>query len=367
MRRILRFIRAEKALLAVLAMLALYTGLASDPAINPSGGALALPMFAALLIVMIWGASGVQKHADGVAELIGEPLGTLVLTLSVVGIEVGLISSVMLSGESNPTLARDTMFAVLMIVLNGLVGLSLLLGAARHVEQQYNFQGARAFLSVILPLAVFALILPAHTVSTDAPTFSTFQAVFFSAVTLVLYVIFLVIQTTRHRSYFVEPDEPAPQGPHHARYSALTHAILLLATLLPIILLSKGLAKYVDYGISGFGLPVALGGVLIAAIVLAPEGMSAVKAARANLLQRAVNLCLGAALSTIGMTVPAVLAIGLILNKDIVLGLGPVNQILLALTLLCTTWTFGSARTNVLQGAVHLVLFFAYLALIFSP
>lgn len=333
----------------------------------PAAGIAGLAMFLWLLGVMIWGAAAVLHHAEAVAERLGEPVGTLVLTLAVVGIEVALIASVMLSGEGNETLARDTMFAVVMIVLNFLTGLSLLLGALRFGEQNYNLAGARAFLSVLMPLAVFSLMLPAYTTSSFTPTFTDFQALFFSIITIALYGVFLLMQTVRHRGFFTEPEEPKVPELGHAMYATWTHAALMIATLVPIVLLSKTLAKYVDTGLDSLGLPIALGGVLIAMIVLVPEGMSAVKAARRNRLQRAINLCLGAALSTIGLTVPVALAIGAWLGQDVVLGLTPVNQIILALSLMTAILTFGAGRTNFLHGCVHIVMFLAYLALIFAP
>ena len=354
----------ERSLIAVLVALLLERSPLG--AMMPGGAGMVLS-FIILFGAMIWGAAGVVRHAEAVAERLGEPFGTLILTLAVVSIEVALIASVMLSGEGSPTLARDTMFAVLMIVLNGLVGLSLLLGALRFGEQNYNFAGAGSFLIVIVPFAVLSLVLPAYTTSTFAPSFSEFQSLFFLIVTLALYGVFLSIQTVRHRGFFVEPEEPDIGDERHAEYPTLVHVALLLATLIPIVLLSKPLAKLVDHGIGAVGLPSALGGVVIATIVLAAEGLSAVRAALRNRLQRAVNLLLGAALSTIGMTVPAVLAIGVFTGQAVVLGLPPAQQVVLALSLLAAIQTFGARRTNVLHGAVHLVIFAAYIALIFAP
>lgn len=367
MKRIFDNLLRERAILAVLVTLAIFS-VAPTGLLSPSGGAGALIAFLWLFGVMIWGASAVVRHAEALAEKLGEPYGTLILTLSVVMIEVALIASVMLGGNGGPTLARDTMFAVLIIVLNGLVGLSLLLGALRFGEQNYNFAGASAFLTVLVPLSIFALVLPDYTVSSDTPTFTTSQAMFFSVVSLALYGVFLSIQTVRHRGYFTEPEEPpVNKAEPHTTYAGWAHFVLLLATLLPIVLLSKKMADFVDHGISALHLPAALGGVIIAIIVLASEGMSAVKAAQRNRLQRAVNLCLGAALSTIGLTVPAALIIGTATGQTVVLGLDPQMQVMLALTLIVSVQTFGTRRTNVLHGVVHLVVFLAYLALIFAP
>jgi Ca2+:H+ antiporter len=330
-------------------------------------------LFLWLLAIIAWCAFGVVERAEHLAELLGEPLGTLILTLSVITIEVALISAVMLTADAAPTLGRDTMFALLMIILNGVVGLALLLGGLKHHEQDYNLQGAAAYLALIVPLSVIALVLPDFTRSTPDPTLSKVQAFFFALFTVLLYGVFLAVQTVRHRSFFIEPAAAVdaskgtiePKAPSFAQVARDT--LFLILTLLPIVLLAKELAKLIDHGIAVLGAPVALGGVLIALIVFTPEGMSALRAALDNQLQRAVNLCLGAALSTIGLTVPAVLGIGLITEQPVILGLDFADVTLLALTLVLSTITFSGARTTVLEGAVHLVLFFVYLVLIFSP
>ena len=337
----------------------------------------ALALFAWLLVAIFWCAFGVVHEAEELAEILGEPLGTLVLTLSIVVIEVALVSAVMLGAKDAPTLGRDTMFAVLMIVLNGVVGLGLLVGGLRHHQQSYNLQGASAFLSVIIPLSTLALIIPNFTTSTRDGTLTTLQAVTFSGFTLALYAVFLLIQTGRHSDFFQDAAggagsqeaagaAPAPPGKAPAG-SIVRHTILLIANILPIVLLSKSLATILDHGIAALGAPSALSGVLIAAIVFTPEAISALKAVARNELQRAINLCLGAATSTIGLTVPAVLAVGLITGQTVVLGLKPTEMTLLAVTLILSTLTFSGLRTTVLEGAVHLIVFFVYLVLIFSP
>lgn len=329
-------------------------------------------LFAWLFAAMLWGAFGVVRHADALAELLGEPYGTLILTLSVTGIEVALISAVMLSGEASPTLARDTMHAVLMITLGGLAGGALLLGGLVHREQDYNLQGARSFIAVLLPLAVISLILPKFTVSTDTPTFSPLQEFFFAVMAILLYAIFLGVQTIRHSGYFqnlqsIPSETRVGIQDHRSQRSRIYHASILLATLLPVVLLSKRMATLVDFGIVEARAPVALGGVIIALMVLTPEGIAALKAARDNHLQRSVNLLLGSALATIGLTVPAVLVISLLIGSPVTLGLDDASAVLLMLTLLMSAITFGGVRTGVLQGAVHLVLFLAYVMLIFNP
>lgn len=340
-------------------------------------GALTSPLWASLLfgvlfVVILWAAFGVVHEAEKLAHLLGEPYGTLVLTLSIVVIEVVLVSAVMLSAKAAPTLGRDTMFAVLMIVLNGIVGLGLLIGGLRHHQQSYNLQGASAFLSVIIPLTTIALIIPNFTTSTSGGTLSPLQAVSFSVFTVALYGVFLLIQTGRHSSFFVHDAPVAREAqaavPNPRPAGAVgRHTMLLVANILPIVLLSKSLAAILDHGIAALGAPSALGGVLIAGIVFTPEGISALKAVARNELQRAINLCLGAATSTVGLTVPAVLVVGLLSGQEVVLGLAPTEMALLVVTLILSTLTFSGIRTTVLEGAVHLVVFFVYLVLIFSP
>lgn len=334
-----------------------------------------LALFAWILGVILWCAFGVIAQADALAELLGEPLGTLVLTFSIVVIEVMLISAVMLSGDANPTVGRDTMFAVMMIVLNGVVGLGLLIGGLRHGEQSYSLPGAAAYLAVIVPLSTIALVLPDATARADG-TLTTFQAVAFSLFTIGLYGLFLTIQTGRHRGFFVGAEGQATGSAGSAapttaaapdRRAVVRHTLLLVVTALPIVLLSRPLARVVDHGIAALDAPLALSGVLIALIVFLPEAVTALRAAAANELQRTVNLCLGAFVSTVGLTVPAVLTIGLVTGKTVVLGVDPSGIVLIALTLVMSMLTFSGPRTTVLEGGVHLLLFLVYLTLVFSP
>ncbi|MBY8825235.1 calcium:proton antiporter [Sphingomonas colocasiae] len=345
------------------------------PAIVPAALSpiLAGLLFMWLLGIIFWSAFGVVHEAEELAEILGEPFGTLVLTLSIVIIEVALISAVMLSPNAVPTLGRDTMFAVLMIVLNGVVGLGLLVGGLRHHQQSFNLQGASAYLAVTIPLAVIALVLPNFTTSSAGGTLSPLQSGLFSLLTIALYGIFLWLQTGRHRGFF----QPEGGGEEWQDASALPHVehsgspgrhvLLLIANILPIVILSKGLAKLLDAGIEALAAPTALGGIIIAMIVFTPEGISALRAIAANQLTRAINLCLGAATSTLGLTVPAVLLIGLLSGQPVILGLSAANMVLLAMTLVLNGVTFSGARTSMLEGAVHLSLFATFLILVFSP
>ena len=369
----LGFLKSEIALMIGVAAAIVFGVFGSTWLGNATGfllGGLTLVLFAVILAA----AFGVVRHADALAVLLGEPYGTLILTLSVISIEVMMISAVMLTGNENPTLARETMYAVVMIGLNGMVGTTLILGGLRHHEQEYNLQGANAFIALILPLAVLALVLPNFTRSTEGPTLSLPQEIFLFLICVGLYAVFLAVQTVRHRSYFLAPqaaaDPDAPdlddEHPGLVLRGPWVHAVLLVAYLVPIVYLAKMLAIPIDVGINRFGAPAALGGFIVAVLVLSPEVMSAIRAALANRLQRSVNIFLGSVAATIALTVPAVIVISIATGKRITLGLPPVDSLLLLLTLAVSIVTFSSGRTNVLQGAIHLVLFFAYLVLIFD-
>jgi Ca2+:H+ antiporter len=256
-----------------------------------------------------------------------------------------------------------------MIFLNGMVGLSLLLGAWRHREQQYNLQGANTYLGLIIPLAVLSLILPDFTRAAPGPKISTGQSIFLILATFGLYLAFLVIQTSRHRGYFVlEEEQPthADEASDPSRISLVRHGLLLGLYMLPVLFLVEQLARPIDYLIDTAHAPRALGGLVIAVIVATPEAIGAVRAALADRLQRAMNIFLGSVLSTIGLTVPAMLLISLTTRQSISLGLENTDIVMLPLTLGVSAVTFASGRTNVLQGAVHLLLFAAYLLLIFE-
>lgn len=351
-------------------------------ALAAPGPAAELVLFIVLFAIILWGAFTVVRHAEEIAHRLGEPYGTLVLTMSVTVIEVSFIVVVMLDGPADATLARDTVFAVLMITLNGVAGLCILLGGLRHSQQTYNLEGARAFLAVIMPVSVFALVLPNFTTSTPGPTLSFLQAGVLAVLVLLLYAVFLGIQTIRHAGFFRDPAvaEPGNAGdqvdePEFADHetgeaegrSTGYHTLLLLLAILPVIVLTEQLAHIVHDGIEAAGAPLALGGVVVAILVLSPESMGALKAAVANKLQRSVNIALGSALATIGLTVPAVLAVGVWFGTYVTLGLPAEEMLLLVLTLVTCMLTFGGVRTNVLQGAVHLVLFAVYVLLLFDP
>lgn len=333
---------------------------------------LADPLWLAFVFIWLFGvvmgsALNVVRHADHVSQVVGEPYGTLVLTLSVTAIEVLSISAVMLHGENNPTLVRDTLFAIIMIILGGMVGVSLLAGGFRHREQHYNLQGANAYLSVIIPLALLTLSLPNFTVTTPGPTLSIAQQSFLVVMSLGLYAAFLAIQTGRHRGYFIlDEDEQEAAGPVKAKGPLVKHAVLLVVYILPVVFLAEQLAHPIDYLIETLKVPEPLGGVIIAMLVATPEAIGATRAALVNSVQRSINIFLGSVLSTIGLTVPIMLVISYWTAHEVYLGLVSANNLLLAVTLVVSVVTFASGRTNILQGAVHVMLFAAFIMLIFQ-
>jgi Ca2+:H+ antiporter len=365
------FIRSEFVLIISLGSIAIFFGTDSrlvEIIRHPVG---LVVIFLWLFVVVLWSAMSVVRHAESLAIKCGEPYGTLILTLAAISIEVMMISTAMLHGANNPTLARDAMFAVIMIALNGLVGLSLLLGGLRHREQRYNLQGVNSYLNVIMTLAVLGLVLPNFTTSTSGPTLSAAQQVFLAVMSVSLYAIFLLIQTMRHTRYFIESGvvvvtESSDQHQLQTRSTAY-HAVMLFVYLIAVVLLAEKFAIPLDNSIERFGMPQAFGGAIIAALVLAPEGLGALRATLNNHLQRSVNILLGSVLATIGLTIPAVLTIGLITKRPVTLGVQGGNLPLLLLTLAVSVVTFTSGKTNVLQGCIHLLLFAVFLLLIFSP
>lgn len=323
-----------------------------------------LGAFAWLFAMALTSCLRVVRHADCVAEVTGQPYGTLILTLSITTVEVVSISAIMLHGQNNPTLVRDTLFSVVMIFLGGMAGLSLLLGGWRYKEQVYNLYGANAYLGVLIPLSVLTLTLPNFTHTTTGPTLSSGQQIFLTLVSVGLYCAFLAIQTGRHRGYFAAADHP--ETGHATKPPVIRHGVLLIAYVVGVVLLAEELAHPIDYLIETLHMPDELGGVIIAAIVATPEAISAIRSTLANQVQTAVNAFLGSALSSIGLTVPAMLVLSALTGRTIILGLSAANDVLLLLTLLVSVVTFSSGRTNVLQGAVHVVLFGAFLLLIFE-
>ena len=328
-------------------------------------GSLLVPISGAVLVATVFAA---VYHADVVAHRVGEPFGTLVLALAVTVIEVALIVSVMLAGgPEGETLARDTVFATVMLICNGLAGLCLLVGGIRHHEQGFQVQGAAAGMAVFAALIVLSLVLPNYTTSAAGPYFSDSQLLFAGTASLVLYGTFVFVQTVRHREYFLYNADAHPHAPPPSNRAALISLVLLLICLVGVVLLAKALTPSIRAGVAWLGAPDAVVGIVIAAVVLLPEGTAALRAARRDRLQTSLNLGLGSALSSIGLTIPAVALVSILLQKPLALGLGAKEEVLLALTLLIGIMTMGTGRTTVLQGMVHLVILAAYLFLAVVP
>src|SRR5438477_2045227 len=364
-------VRAEFVLLISLGTAAILIAMGNRPLEEATHPMLLVLIFFWLFAVILLSAISVVRHADCLAIKFGEPYGTLILTLSAISVEVMMISTAMLHGANNPTLGRDAMFAVVMMALGGLVGLSLLLGGLRYREQHYNLQGVNSYLNVIMTLAVLGLVLPNFTTSTNGPTFSTEQEIFLVVMSLSLYAIFLLIQTMRHRRYFMDSKDAvmaanSAHDPQDMRSTAF-HAAMLLLYLIAVILLAEKFAIPLDNSIEQFNMPQEFGGAMIAALVLSPEGLGAIRASLRNQLQRSVNILLGSVLATIGLTIPAVLTISLVTKRPFVLGVQGGNLPLLLLTLAASVVTFTSGKTNILQGCIHLLLFGVFVLLIFAP
>ncbi len=326
-------------------------------------------LFALLLLVILFGmVFSAVHHAEVIAHEIGEPYGTLLLTLAVTIIEVALIATIMLGEKEVPTLARDTVFAVVMIVCNGLVGICIFIGGLRYREQDFQVSGANLYLSVLFMMATITLVLPNYTLTTPGPIYSAAQLGFVSVVTILLYGVFLYTQTIRHRDYFVREAAGAVGGgtPVPGRIMALSVA-LLLVSLLAVVLLAKKFSLVVDAGTALLGAPASFAGVLVALLILLPESVAAIAAARGNDLQKSINLALGSSVATIGLTIPAVAAAAYALDKQLVLGLNEQDMVLLLLTFMLSMLTFGTGRTNILFGLVHMVVFAVFVFLEFVP
>jgi Ca2+:H+ antiporter len=322
---------------------------------------------AAALIAAVFAA---VFHAEVVAHRIGEPFGTLVLAVAVTVIEVALIVSTMVAFPAGSgTLARDTVFAVIMIVCNGVVGLCLLLGGVRHHEQGFQMQGANAALAVLAALSALTLVMPSVTINPPGPVYSTPQLIFAGIVSLVLYAAFVFVQTVRHRDYFLPVaggSEDAHALPPSDKAAVISAGVLLIA-LTAVVGLAKALTPTLERVLDALHAPKPVVGIAIAILVLLPEGMAALKAAHANRLQTSLNLSLGSVLASIGLTIPAVAMVSVALGQQLTLGLDAKDTVLLALTLLVGVSTLGTGRTTVLQGIVHLVIFATFLFLAVVP
>lgn len=329
------------------------------------------PLLAMLCTAALIGAVvSAVHHAEVVAHKLGEPFGTLVLTVSITVIEVGLIVMLMLTGPDKAALPRDTIFSAIMITCNAVVGLCLLIGGLRHREQAFHVLGANSALAVLIALSTLSLVLPTFTSSSAGPTYTTSQLLFAALTSIVLWGAFLFVQTVRHRDYFLPVDAAADTDSHAPpppTKLALASFGLLFVTLAAVVGLAKVIGHSIEAALIAIGAPEPVLGIVIALLVLMPETWAAVRAAYANRLQSSLNLALGSALSSIGLTIPTVAVTSILVGRPLKLGLESKDLVLLVLTFLVASTTLVSGRTHVLPGAVHLVIFAAFLFLAFVP
>lgn len=345
--------------------------------LSPDMGLPLMSMYTGLVFIIMLGCVfAVNRHAEQLSEMLKEPFGTLILTLAVAAIEVSIMLKIMMTGDHNPSMLRDTVFATLMIMLNGMVGLSLVAGSWRHFEQTFNLRGALSYLHLIAPLSLILLVMPNRTISSPGPTLIPIQEIFLGLLCILVYLLFLFMQTTRHKELFDdlttflnkhESKKTTTKDHPNKRHAVLVSSTGLILAVTPIVLLADFLGDSINFGVETLKAPAELGGLIVAALVLIPEGLGAYRSAIRNHMQRAVNLCLGSALSTIALTVPAIMLADGLQNLTLVLGLSGSGTTLLIATLFTVLITLMNGRTTVLQGHVHLMLFAGYLFLIFYP
>lgn len=325
------------------------------------GGVLAILMAIGLIGAVL----SAVHHAEVVAHRVGEPYGTLILAIAITVIEVSLIVSIMMAGgQDTSAIARDTVFAAIMIILTGIIGLCLLIGGARYKEQTFLKSGTSASLVTLTAISVLTLVLPNYTTSVKGPYYSSSQLIFVAIVSLVLYGTFVMIQAIRHRDYFLPVEEASNEEAHALPPTIMAttlSGLLLLVSLGAVVLLAKTLAPTIESGVVNIGAPKSLVGIIVALVILLPEGMAAIRAAKNNRLQTSLNLALGSALASIGLTIPAVAIVSIITGLPVTIGIDAKSIVLLILSLITIMLSFGTGRTTLLQGVVLLMIFAAYL------
>jgi Ca2+:H+ antiporter len=342
-----------------------FAALGIDLALHGNAG---VAVACALIVALVAAVLAAVHHAEVVALRVGEPFGAILLALAVTVIELGLIVSIMLGDQPEPTLMRDTIHAVVVLVLHGIAGLCIVVGALRHREQEFRIEGAQAYLIVLLPMVAITLVLPNFTTSAPGPYYTNAQLAFVSVACLLLWLAFTFVQTVRHREHFL-PNQPAAAVPAARPTARLTAASLglLLVALVAVVLLAKGVSPFIQGAVAGLGAPPAMVGVIVAAIVLLPEGMTAVRAARDDQLQTSINLALGSGVASIGLTVPTVSAVAWWTGSPMALGVTPGGAVLLAVSFMMALITYGTGRASLLSGMVHLILLATWLFLIVVP
>jgi Ca2+:H+ antiporter len=357
---------------------------ANAPIILPVVGAITLVLgwgrdlhiVAVVVIALILGGTvlAAVHHAEVIAHKVGEPYGSLILAIAVTVIEVALIITLVISGgEATATLARDTVFAAVMITTNGIVGISLLVGALRHGIVRFNAEGAGALLATVTALAVLTLVLPTFTTSAPGPQFTPNQLVFAAVASLALYAMFVATQTRVHRDFFLpvgKSGAPVDEDDHAdapTARAALTSLAMLILALVAVVGLAKIESPSIEAGVEAVGFPPSFVGVVIALLVLLPESIAAIRAAQHNRIQTSLNLALGSAMASIGLTIPAIAVASIFISGPLLLGLGSTQIVLLVLTVVVSILTLAPGRATRLQGGVHLVLFGAFIFLSIAP
>jgi Ca2+:H+ antiporter len=324
-------------------------------------------------VTLIGAVLSAVHHAEVIAHKTGEPYGTLVLSISVTIIEVSLIISLMLTGhEGSEFIARDAVFATVMIVVNGVIGLCIFAGGLKHHEMSFRNEGTNSALAVLTALATFILVMPVVTVSTPGPDFTKSQLAFAGIASFALYIAFLFFQTVTHRDYYLPQDDNTKtdsnvHAPAPSNLKTGSSALLLLVSLIAVVGLAELLSPAIEAGVKAAGAPKTVVGIAIAMLVLLPEGFAAVRASKANRLQSSLNLALGSALASICLTIPTVAAIAIIFDLHLSLGISSLNTVLMYLSFFIGALTLAIGRTTVLQGVVHLIIFFEYLFLSLVP
>lgn len=322
----------------------------------------------ALMLALVAAVLAAVHHAEVVALRVGEPFGAILLALSVTVIELGLIVSIMIGDQPEPTLMRDTIHATVVLVLHGIAALCIVVGAVRHREQEFRIEGAHAYLIVLLPMVVITLVLPNFTISAPGPYYTNTQLAFVSAACLLLWLAFTFVQTVRHREHFLPQSAASSQVVSRpGGRVALAALCLLLLALVAVVLLAKGVSPFIQSAVEGIGAPPALVGVIVAAIVLLPEGMTALRAARDNQLQTSINLALGSGVASVGLTVPTVSLVAWWTGSPLALGVTPGGAVLLALSFMMALITYGTGRASLLSGVVHLIMLATWLFLVVVP
>ena len=361
-----KFIRNERSFLIALAAIGMVELLGSNPAVHASNILTGL-LFLLVFCVIIYAAMGVVRHAEQLAHKLGEPFGTMILTLSAVIVEVIMIATMMFHADDDPTLARNTIFSTIMILFNGLIGLCMLLGGMKFGEQKYNLKSSNSFFSMIFAIIGAGLFIPLVITPESLRTYYIFLII----LEFLLYTFFIRMQAKEHNYYFIFQKGISDKKPgvisesERKQIKGIYHTLMLILNIAGISFLAETLSIVIDDGVDKLHWPAEIAGLVVAVIIVSPEGLTALRAGMQNDMQRVVNICLGSVLSTISLTIPVVLLIGLFTHKEIILGVSPDQSILIIISLLVGMLSYKDGETNALQGLIHIMLFVTFVVMIF--